>query len=516
MKPQTRKISFGLGIFISILLLAVAVFAAGTNTLNVKVVDESGAALSGAKVQLLVIGGQGKPVAEKKTEKDGTVKFEKLDDGAYRVVARPDKMAPGLYEFVFLKNGSQESATVKCTAGDPAQQLYFEDTNLGSKTMAALKEAEPLLNANKWPEAEEKLKAALAVNPSHVDTMYYLGLTMIQEQKWEEAKAVWEKDLALLNALVALPQQKDAKGNLQPSPFLTLQRAISSILPQLPALKLKVEGNDLLNKQNYKGAIAKFQEAIKLSQSDPDAYYNMAIALAKDDQLDAAAQSLDKALALKADDKEYLDFKQKLQKFAQGKKAKDLADEGDKLFNTKDFPGAMKKYEEALSYVDDAPTQAALWVVIGKARTQNKQDDAALEAYRRAIQLAPNSPSVKAEAALNEHYIQVGQRFINAKQYDQAFSAYAQGGVSVLKLGQDWSKKSETEDLAILAYQQVLKTNPDSAEAYFELGSLYYFSTVKKDLVKAEENFNKVTQIGKDEKMVENAKNFLAVIKKKK
>jgi len=514
MKPQTNNFSFGLGIFISLLLLAAVVFAAGTNTLNVKVVDDAGAALKSAKVQLLMLGGAGKVTQEKKTDNNGTVRFEKLDDGAYRVIARPERFEPGLYEFAFLKNGAQESVTVKCTPGDPLKQLYFEDPNLPSKTMAALKEAEPPMNAGKWAEAEQKLKDTLLINPTHVDTLYWLGWTYLQEKKWDEAKEIWEKDLNILNALVALPQPKDAKGVAQPSQFLTLQRAISTVLPLFPALRLKVEATEELNKQNFKAAIIKFQEALKLAQNDPDVYYNLALALARDNQYDAAEQALDKAIALKADDKGYLDFKQKLQKFAQTSKVKDLADQGDKLYNTKDYPGALKKYEEALGLVDDAPTQAALWVAIGRARTRNLQDEAAVEAYKRAIQLAPNDPKLTPEAELNNHYVQVGQRFINVKQYDQAFAAYAQGGVSVFKLGLEWAKKPETEDLAILAFQQVIKTNPENNEAYFELGQIYYFN--KKDYPRATENFTKYIQIGKDANKVQSAKDFLEVIKRKK
>jgi tetratricopeptide (TPR) repeat protein len=514
MKPQTNNLSFGIGIFISLLVLAVAVFAAGTNTLNVKVVDDTGAALKATKVQILILGGGGKPLQEKKTDNNGTVRFEKLDDGAYRVIARPEKAEPGFYEFAFLKNGAQESVTVKCLPGDPLKQLYFEDPNLISKTMASLKEAEPLFTANKWPEAEQKLKATIEINPTSVDTLYFLGLTYIQQQKWDEAKATWEKDLNILDALVALPQPKDAKGVAQPSPYLGLQKTISSMLPQLPVLKLKVEATDELNKQNFKAAIGKFQEAIKISGNDPDVYYNLALAFARDNQFDGANQALDKAIALKPDDKGYADFKLKLQKFAQASKAKELADQGDKLFNSKDFTNALKNYEQALPLVEDPPTLAALWIVIGRARTQTQQDDAAVEAYKRAIQLAPNDPKLKAEAALNDHYVQVGQRYVNAKQYDRAFAAYAQGGVSIFKLGQEWAKKAETEDLGILAFQQVIKTSPDNADAYFELGSIYYFN--KKDYVRAKENLTKFTQLSKDETKLQNAKDILAVIDRKK
>jgi tetratricopeptide (TPR) repeat protein len=509
MRPQTSKLSFGIGIYISILLLTGALFAAGTNTLNVKCVDAAGKALAGAKVDIVILGGGGKVTQTKKADGGGIAKFEKLDDGVYRVIARPEAMAPGLFELVSLKNGAQESVTVTCNAGDPLKKFYFEDPALNQQAMEALKAAEPMLNSNKWAEAEQQIRSSLELNPSSPDALYFLGLTLIQQTKWDAAKVAWEKDLGILNALVNLPPQKDAKGVAQPSPYLNMQKAVTALIAQLPALKLKVEGTEELNKGNFKAAIAKFQEALKITQMDPDAYYNMSLALARDNQYDAAGQALNKAIELRPDDKGYLDFKQKLAKFAQTGKAKDLADQGDAMFKTNDYLGAMKKYEEALAFVDDAPTQAALWMVIGRARTQASQYEAAVTAYKRAIELAPND--TKAADALKNHYVVVGQQLINKKEYDQAFAAYKQGGVSVFKLGKDWANKKETEDLAVLAFQQVIKdkSDPQNAEAYFELGSLYYF---RKDYARAKENLNTYLQIGKDEKVLENTKNILGTI----
>ncbi len=280
----------------------------------------------------------------------------------------------------------------------------------------------------------------------------------------------------------------------------------------LPGLKVKVEGTDEMTNKNYKAAIAKLQEATKLLPNDPDAHYYLALALGYDKQWDAASKSIDAAIKLRPDDKTYTDLKSRLTTNATLEKAKELADAGDKAYNDKDYAGALKKYEEALPLLPDPSLQASVWAQIGRARTMLKQSDAAVDAYKRAISLAPQDPKMK--QALQAHYEIVAQQYFNEKQYDQGFAALTEAGVSIFERAKKWAGSPDTEDLAILAFQRLMKTEPQNAEVYFELGSLYYFN--KKDYPRAEENLSKYLQVGKDEKYLENAKNILAVIKKKK
>jgi tetratricopeptide (TPR) repeat protein len=381
---------------------------------------------------------------------------------------------------------------------------------MNNQARVAMNQAMAAFQSSNFPEAEKNLLASLDSNPSNPDTLYYLGVAYVSQKKWDEAKEVLQKAAIITNALVSLVM-KDAKGVVQPSPYVAVQNLINNLLPNLPALKLRVEGNDEMANKNFKGAVAKFEESLKLTPDDPDTYYNMALAYGYDKQWEAATKAVEKAVALRPEEQAYLSLKKTLASNATIEKAKEIADQGDAAYKSKDFATALKKYEEALGMLPDPVMQASVWAQIGRANTMMKQSEAAIIAYQKAIDLAPQNPDHK--KALSQHFTIVGQQQLTDKQYDEAFSSFAQAGISVYQLGQEWAKKKET-DLAIMAFERVLKTDPQNVAAYFELGTLYYFD--KKDNAKAKENLSKYLQAGKDEKLLEQSRNIMAVIDRKK
>ncbi len=520
MKSLTWKSLLGICVAFCVLTLAGVVLAANNNTLIVKCVDEAGKALPGTKVEITALRDpkwqDSKGLAKwenKKCDNEGVARFEKLDDGAYRVVGRPEGRAPGFYDLAGLKGGSQETVTIVCPAGDPTKKLFFEDPAALSQAKQLFDQAMPLLQGGKFAEAEQQLRASLAINPSSPDTLYYLAYSLLQEKKWDDAVSTLQKDQKIVNALVDTPPAKDAKGQPMPNQFIPVQQGIEKMISMVPSLKLKVEANEELNKKNYKQAITLYQEALKLAQGDPDSYYNLALAYAYDNQFDAAQQNLDKAIELKKDDQGYLDLRKQLQQRAALAKVKEVLTQADAAYNTKDYTGALKKYEESLPMLPDQKSQASIWDQIGKTRTQLGQTDDAVQAYKRAIELDPAKADTYKQD-LTRHYQVVGQQLLNKKMYDQAFAAFAEGGINLFKQGQEWAQKDETADLAILAFQQVLKTDPQNSEVYYELGMVYWLS--KKDPKLAKENLSKYVELGKDQTRIGQAKDIITIIDKKK
>jgi tetratricopeptide (TPR) repeat protein len=519
MKSLTRKSLFALGVTLSVLLIAGVVLATSNNALTVTCVDESGKAIAGAKVQITALrdpkwvdAGNKPKWRDAKTDAQGIAKFDKLDDGAYRIVARPDGRAPGLYELAGLKDGVPENVTVTSTPGDPAKKFYFEDPALVQQAQQIFGQAMTLMQGGKFDEADQQLRASLAINPSSPDTLYYMAYTLIQEKKWDEALTTLQKDSKIVAALLYAPQQKDAKGGVVPSPFLGVQQGIQKMVAMLPSLKIKVQANDELNKKNFKQAISLYQDALKLSTEDPDTYYNLALAMAYDNQFDASQDAIDKAIALKKDDKEYLDLKQQLVQRAAVAKIRDVLTQADAAYNSKDYAGALKRYEDALPMLSDPKGQAGIWDQIGKTRTQLHQTDDAVSAYKRAMELDPQKPEYKQD--LTRHYQITGQQLLTDKKYDQAFAAFAEGGISVFKLGQEWAQQDAQADLAIAAFQQVIKTEPQNTEVYYELGMVYWIS--KKDPKLAKENLAKYVGSGKDPAHLGQAKDIITIIDRKK
>ena len=520
MRSIARKSSCGISAFVLVLLVAAAAFAAN-NKLNVKCVDPSGKALVGTKVQVYALADpkwqdkDGKPKwKDKVADAGGVARFDKLDDGVYRIVARTEGFAPGLYEFelVALQKDAEESIEIKCTPGDPLQKLYFEEPTLNQKAFETMKQAYAKLQEQKFPEAEQLFKDSLQINPTNPDTLWFLGLTYASQNKWDTAQETFQRGLKITGALMAMPQPKDPKGVQQPSPYLQANKNFSGMIAMLPGLKIKSEGSDELAKKNYKQAIAKFEEAAKMIPGDPDVHSSLALALGNDNQLEAALVAIDKSIALRPEDKYYADIKQRLLNNVQMAKVKAVADQADAMYNTKDYAGALKKYQEVLPMISEKAILAGVHMQIGLTYDKLNQPEEAEKELQQAIDMAPTEPRYKAQ--LLNHFNVIAQDHLNAKRYDQAFDAFGKAGKSVFSLGKDWANKAETADLAIVAFERVIRTEPENTEALFQLGTVYYFN--KKDNVKTKEYLSKYQQVGKDEKLLETARNIIAVIDRKK
>jgi len=62
--------------------------------------------------------------------------------------------------------------------------------------------------------------------------------------------------------------------------------------------------------------------------------------------------------------------------------------------------------------------------------------------------------------------------------------------------------------------EKVIKADPDNADAYFDLGQMYYADGKEKDS-RTKELLTKYTEIGKDATKLENAKNMLILINRR-
>jgi len=100
--------------------------------------------------------------------------------------------------------------------------------------------------AGKLPEAEKSLTESIAINPSNPEAQFDLAITQIQLRKWDESERALKSASALLKVLKTLPVPKGG----QPSYDALLQRA-EGVLAQLPAFKLRTEGDQLLADRKF-------------------------------------------------------------------------------------------------------------------------------------------------------------------------------------------------------------------------------------------------------------------------
>lgn len=538
---------------LSLLLLASPALSAA-NSIEIKCQDSAGNPIAAATVQIQQLETL-KWKGDKKSDSKGMALFNKLDDGAYRIVARKEGFAPALYEFAVMKGGSSQSVTLKFEPGDAPKKLYFEDPALGQKASDLLNDALALLRTNKLPEAEKQLKAALGINPSNALAEFYLAVAYIQQEKWDLAETTLQSTSQLIGILNSLPKPKDAP---QPAAYDEIGAKTKEILAQIPSMKIRSEGNKLLSERKFDLAAQKYVEALKTQSNDPDLYYNLAVAQANGRHFDEAMQSVDKAIQLKPTENAYADLKKKIGDFQENEilnKAQGLLEKGDELAKTNDYAGAMAKYQEALKTVPDIRQiqQAVVLAKIASTHAKLNQGEQAVAAWQKAIGCVYNDPvykdaldkvsefkkshpvlqpeeagklsALEAEAAklkskADAYRNELAQFYMKEKKYDEALNIYADASAAgnqpvdqvLFKLGQAQSNQDNAE-VAQLAFERAIKANPQNAEAYYELGMLLYQG--KKADKQAMEILTKYVEIGKDAAHVDNAKTVLVVLKRR-
>jgi tetratricopeptide (TPR) repeat protein len=500
MKTNSCKCFFVCVLAISILFVALPLYAQNA-ALQVKCLEPSNNPSQNAKVVIFNMVNQ--KAKDKKSDAQGVAEFAKIDDGVYRVIARKDGFAPALYEFAVLK-GTSESLTLNLVAGAD-KKLYFEDPAEEQRSVQLLQQGLDNAKQSKYEEAEKLFSQALQIIPSSPQTLYYFGVTNMQEGKFE--KAIELLNLAAKNsdALKGLPSAAAAN----PNQYEVISRNAKQLIKQMPTYK----GENALRQKNWDLAIRVFTDAIKDDPNNTDNYTNMAIALTNTGKLDEAIGMVDKAIALKPDEKSYVDLKSKIvtrRENAALEKAQALMLEGNKMLQDGDAAGALKKYEEAKSMIKE-DRQAPLWMQMGKAQAKLNQAEAAIASYKKALELAPADKAGDYRSAFAQFYI-------DAKQYDEAINvladpkAEASAEQTLVDLAKTW--KNKEPNFAIAALEKVIKLNPANADAYFDLGQLCYIEGKSKDS-RTKELLNKYMEIGKDAEKIQGAKDMMVIVNKR-
>ena len=286
-------------------------------------------------------------------------------------------------------------------------------------------------------------------------------------------------------------------------------------------------------------AIALYDEAIKSNPQDSGIYVekastliNAAIGAAekKDEELAkkyvaAANTTVDKALEIDPDDPLALKLRESLRNAAESgtrmtanavskaaedgvKQLKSLMNEGDKLLKS-DASAAIEKYENANTLVDGKLPE--IWLRIGLARAELKQDTGAIAALIKAVELAPPNQVETYNKALVDYY--VGTNRINEAVDFIASSASNPESRLMDIFDENKNATGAAADLATTALERVVKLNPSNMDAIFELGVSYYFD---KKYSQSRDMLNKYVENGKDDKKVKDAKDFLAGIARQK
>jgi tetratricopeptide (TPR) repeat protein len=499
------KMNSGRYLFVCIFSLSVLFFArpsyAENGTLQVKCLETSGTPSQSAKVVIVNLMNQ--KAKDKKSDAQGTAEFGKLEDGVYRVFARKDGFAPALFEFALLK-GSTESVTLNLLAGAD-KKLYFEDPAEEQRSLSLLQQGLEAFKQSKLEDAEKLFAQSLDINPSRVEGIYYYGAAFLQQGKFDKATELLGR-AATMAGIMKSTQSPAPSG---PNPYDAVSNNAQKLLKQMPSFR----GEFALKQKNYDVAIKEYTAAIKDSPDNPENYSNIAIALTNAGKLEDALAAVDKAIQLKPDEKSYVDLKNKIAARKENaiiEKAQAILIEGNKLLQDGDAAGALKKFEEARAMIKE-DRQAPIWMQIGKAQAKLNQEEAAVAAYKKSLELAPADK-------LGEYRKAFAQFYLDGKKFDEAIGVLtdpkAEGSPEQIltDLAKTW--KNKEPNFAAAALEKVLNLNPANADAYFDLGQLYYIDGKSKDS-RTKELLSKYVEIGKDADRIQGSKDMLVIVNKR-
>jgi tetratricopeptide (TPR) repeat protein len=502
---KTNRFQSILFSFVSLSMLFFALPGFADNaSIKVKCVDSASNPVQAVNI---VVSPVGSPKAkDKKSDSKGEAEFTKLDDGVYRVVGRKDGFEPALFEFVTLK-GSPESVTLKLAAGAD-KKLYFEDPAQAQKALELMNQAVALVKENKFSDAEKLMGQAVELDPSNSECLLFLGITLAQQEKFDQAVGVLNRAAKVSSVFAAVPPEV---GRMTQAQYQQAIDRTQQLLKQIPVTK----GKAAYSHQKFDEAIAIFTDALKTDPNNSELYYYLAASQANAQKYDDATSSIDKAIQLKAGTKEFEDLKSKisnLKKNAEIGKANSVLKEGSALLDSGDAAGALKKFEEARNLVSPN-NQATAWRLIAKTQAKLNQPDAAIQAFQKSIELADAKDVMDYRKSFAQFYL-------DQKKYEEMVNVLADTkSPDVQNLEQIlWSIfegfKSSEPKVAEMVLERVIKINPQNADAYFELGQLYYFDGKAMD-GRTKELFAKYLEIGKDEGKLSRLKDMMVLVNRR-
>lgn len=189
---------------------------------------------------------------------------------------------------------------MQSTVGSRAFQNARLQKKLRKQAEALLPAALAAYREGRHADVQSLCRRALQDLPDYFDTMHLLGVSVLECGRFEEAKQILERAVALEQ------RSADAHSNLGFALF-NLKRFDEARVCAEKALALKPNfatarrnlGNALLRLELAEPAIAAFEHAIQLKPDDADAYCNRGVAEMMLKQYEAAVISSDRALAFR-------------------------------------------------------------------------------------------------------------------------------------------------------------------------------------------------------------------------
>jgi superkiller protein 3 len=355
-----------------------------------------------------------------------------------------------------------------------------------------------LYRGGKADDARKAFETLLAENGKNSDVQAWLGFLYLRSNEPAKATPLLEQ------ALAQRPNDLEVLNNLGNAYFATNQydRALEKYVQVQKLAPNRFEphynsGTIYLQRREYPKAAAEFETAARLKPDDPFSHNNLGAAREALKQLDKAVGSFQRACALRPDNRIFnrnagLLLAKLRRPEALGYLEKALGDGTDSavaLALGEAYARAGRK-EDALKYYDSLRELEAknptYWFNVGVLRNQLGDTNGAEQAYRRALEFAPNDLDV-----LNN----LGLLLFRANKYEESKVLFDKlSGLnpsSIAAKANLGAAAANAGDLpkAIGAWKDVVRAEPnrvavrlDLANALFETGDVegarYHYTQV--------------------------------------
>ena len=183
-------------------------------------------------------------------------------------------------------------------------------------------------------------------------------------------------------------------------------------------------GSTVYLQKKYSEALAPLQQAIRLKVDDRESLYVLGFTYVKLGKKEDAMQIYGKLAAL---DKEYaLGLLTEINKLAAATLrpspavatgAEAYVAQGDQFFKANDHAKAIEAYKRAIALKPESETLAAAHLRIGRTYHDLRQDQNAVPALQEALRIKPDSAKAN---------LQLGLSYLNLHQYPNALTAFQQ------------------------------------------------------------------------------------------
>ena len=474
-------------------------------TLEVLCNNNTGQPLKKVEVSLQSV--ETRKVARVASNGKGQARFKKMPAGYYRLWARPGGYQPLYREFLNLKEGSTESATLGFEPGDSAQLLYFEDSESLRKSQELYAQGVQDLKEQKTDEAEEKLEESRQLNPANPDTIQSLGIIQLHRKSWDEARESFEMALELLEVFQALGTAEELSQMEQ------RRQSLQQLLAEIPVMQLEQRAEQAIQAQEFRQAVDSYLELIEVNPENDGYHYNLALAYLRSDRIDEARRSADRALELNPDDVNNRKLRDRIDDYllnAEAAKARELLEEIRQLRETGKSEEALVRAETGMGEFSEE-IQPALVLEIARTHVTLEQSEQAIENYLKAVSLHPEEPAVERELA---------DVYAQAERYPEAAAAlrsvFERGGEdpdqSLFKHAAESVRKGNKQ-FSTAIYENIVEANPDFSEAYFQLGMQRYFDNQYDE---AKQLLGHYQEIGTNASNLQNVEAVMVVISRAK